>query len=199
MDPSTEITVLDMAQVLINIKYKEPVSRGRLSEELGIGEGRVRTYLGYLESGEMVQTRKRGMYLTKQGEEFLKDIEAEELVIDLQGLAVDIYNTAVLAKGCAEQVNHGLEQRDAAIKAGSSGATTLVMEKGKLFMPSYPEAVHIKPAIEIYFKKLFQLENADAIVIGSGKEYEQAKRGAIAGMLTINSRFEDVIIGLITE
>jgi len=83
-------------------------------------------------------------------------------------------------------VTYGLEQRDAAIKAGASGATTLVFSHNRLAMPGTSEDVfqNIQLIHNMLVSKLKPREN-DVIIIGSADDRLTAEFGAKAAVLVL--------------
>ena len=87
-------------------------------------------------------------------------------------------------------MKHGLEQRDAAIKIGALGATTLVFSRGKLNMPGIEEdAFKGDPRIRVELISKLQPRENDVIIIGSANDKLTAEYGAIAAALeTLKTR-----------
>ena len=81
----------------------------------------------------------------------------------------------------AHLIRSGLEQRDAAIKVGALGATTLVFSHNKLTMPGVNEDIFkgIQPVYDTLITELKPREN-DVIIIGSATEIRSAEYGAKA-------------------
>jgi hypothetical protein len=75
-------------------------------------------------------------------------------------------NFAVRIKGGASKIKSGIEQRDAAIIAGALGATTLVVDKNKLKMPSMKDESIDKSIHNLIIDELNPC-SGDAIIIGS--------------------------------
>jgi hypothetical protein len=78
-----------------------------------------------------------------------------------------------------------LEQRDAAVKAGAKGATTIIFKSGRLVIPSvsddlsrdYPKTVE-------RLVSLLQPEENDVIVVAGADSLELAEYGAAAAIWT---------------
>jgi len=183
---------LDIFRLLILLRSESPLGRKRISETLGIGEGHARTLLRFLYKGNYINIQKRGVSLTSKGSELLKEVRVQRIVIDLQGLAVDVYNVAVLVKSSRKMVKNGVEQRDESIKAGATGATTLICHQGKLMLPVYPTPQPINEKITDYFRGIFDVEDNDVIIIGSGPSFPLAERGALAAALTLLPKIQKV-------
>jgi hypothetical protein len=81
-------------------------------------------------------------------------------------------------------IGYGIEQRDAAIKAGALGATTIIYTKGKLIIPGSPEdAFRDSPEIRKMLIKKLKPKEGDSIIIGSADDEKSAKLGAKAAAL----------------
>jgi hypothetical protein len=94
-------------------------------------------------------------------------------------LTVGPHNVAVLIKNVADSVKYGLEQRDAAIRAGALGATTLIFRNDRLTMPGVSKDVfqNIQPIHDMLVAKLKPEEN-DVILIGSAYDNRTAEFAA---------------------
>jgi len=69
------------------------------------------------------------------------------------------------------KIRHGLEERDAAIKAGASGATILTVKAGKLFFPDSLSQVDPVTAEKITPKNA---EDGDVIILAYGPKKTKA-------------------------
>ena len=153
-----------------------------LSKELELGEGTTRTLLKHLKKEGLIEVSRQGITFSNQGRKLLSDLrskitEGEEVPNSL--LTVGPFNVAVLVRKAAHGVRRGLEQRDAAIKAGALGATTLIFSRNKLTMPYSEEDVFkgISSIHDMLVSKLSPREN-DVIIIGSGENKTSAEIGA---------------------
>lgn len=83
----------------------------------------------------------------------------------------------------AKDVRFGCEERDAAIKSGATGATTLICKDGSLIFPGsdYP----VEEDLSSKVRSLFTLKNDDVVVIGTGLTSEIAEVGAVTAGLAI--------------
>ena len=186
-----------VAKVLLVISSQGPVGRVNLAKALRLGEGSIRTLIRHLEKAELIETSKEGLVLTAAGKKLassLKSMISEAMEVPKSGLTVGAFNMAILVRGSAGFVRSGLEQRDAAIKVGAQGATTLIFNQGKLTMPSTNEDVFRKlPEMgDVLISQLKPQEN-DMIVIGSADDRLTAEFGAIAAALeTLKIRKSEV-------
>jgi len=165
------------------------VGRIRLSKELGLGEGTIRTFLRHASKEEIVDCSRHGIGLSERGKRLFSDLRSrisEGIEIPDSPLTVGPFNVAVLVKDMAREVRTGVEQRDTALKAGASGATTLVFSRSKLVMPTSKEDVFkgISSLHNMLVSKLDPEEN-DVIIIGCGENRRLAEQGAIMAALKL--------------
>ncbi len=168
------------------IETHGPVGRKALAEALQIGEGSTRTILDKMIREGSVENTRRGAMLTERGRKRLETSGVETRPIELEGITIGKYNCAVLVKGMAERIKLGCEQRDEAVRAGAIGATTLVVEEGKLVFPGdskFPDQESVAP-----LKRAFDLEDGDAIIVGSAFSYEVAEKGAVSAALAVGNQ-----------
>jgi len=176
-----------LVKTLRIIDAEGPVGRVKLSKTLGLSEGAIRTLIKHLENEGLIEVSRTGIVLTNLGKELssnLKSRVSEAIEIPQSSLTVGQFNMAILIKNASNAIKGGLEQRDAAIKVGALGATTLIFNRGKLNMPLVDEDVFRKvPTIrEALISKLKPQEN-DLIIIGSAKDKLTAELGAVAATL----------------
>jgi hypothetical protein len=93
---------------------------------------------------------------------------------------------AVLVRNMAHNVGRGVEQRNTAIRAGASGATTLIFSRNKLIMPSKKNhsISGISEVQDVVVSELKPKEN-DVVIFGSGKSRINAEIGAIMAALKL--------------
>jgi len=174
-------------KALEKISAEGGVGRTKLSEVLGLGGGATRTLVKHLRNEEMIEVSRSGIVLSKFGEKVFSDLKSrisEEIEIPKSPLTVGAFNVAVLIRNAAGLVQYGVEQRDAAIKIGALGATTLIYSRGKLTMPFVKEDIFIEVSRirEVLVSRLKPQEN-DIIIIGSANDKLTAELGAIAATL----------------
>lgn len=160
-----------------------PVGRKSLSMQLGIGEGSTRTILNIFSEQDIVRINKNGILLTEQGDKVKKEVFLDVRSISLGDLTIGKFDCAVRIPRAAKKVIYGCEERDTAIKAGATGATTLVCVNNTLIFPGsdYP----VQTEIENIIKKEFRMKNEDVFVIGTAGTSENAEIGAVTAALSI--------------
>jgi len=177
-------TEIHVVKALETICTKETIGRQRLSKLLELSEGATRTLLRHLKIEGLIETSRSGIALSKFGKEVLSDLKSnisDQVEIPESSLTIGPSNVSILVMNAAHLVRSGLEQRDAAIKVGALGATTLVFSHNKLTMPGVNEDAFkdIQPIYDILITKLKPREN-DVIIIASATEKRSAEFGAKA-------------------
>ena len=74
--PSPSFSVFHVMKALELTAKEGPIGRGKLSRELGIGEGVTRTLLNRLIDAGLIATSKLGCSLTKKGETIWNDFQS---------------------------------------------------------------------------------------------------------------------------
>ena len=170
-------------KALYYLDDEESIGRKKLSSLLDIGEGSTRTIISLLQSHGIISINKSGIILTSTGMDLKKKTRMDLAPISIKELTIGEYNFAARIPRLAHQVSYGCEERDAAIEAGATGATTLIYVNGKLIFPG--SEYRVDPTIEAEIKSVFNLKNEDVIVIGTGMNIQLAEVGAVVAGLKI--------------
>jgi len=187
--PSPAFTVFDVIKMLETIAESGSIGRGSLSEKLELGEGTTRTLISRLKKAQLMTSSRKGCTLTEKGTKVwsqIKTLIPIMLKIEDNELTFATFHVAMLVKNRTEKVNKGLEQRDAAVRAGASGATTLIFRDSRLILPTisddvskdYPKA----------FRQIMQLmdpKENDVVIISCGTTLKAAEYGALAASWTL--------------
>ncbi|MGB9740638.1 MAG: DUF4443 domain-containing protein [Candidatus Bathyarchaeia archaeon] len=186
--PSPTFSILHMLHAIELIAEKK-LGRGKLAESLSVGEGAARTIVDRLKSAGLIETSRGGCVLTAKGVKlwreyksiFEKKVEIEENELTLSG-----YNFAIHVKNRGNKIKSGVEQRDAAVRAGAKGATTIVFADGKLKIPSVSHnAQGDFPKVTAQIFMLFKLDENDVVIIVSAEDLRKANYGALAAAWTL--------------
>ena len=189
--PTPAYTLVHVSRALLCIGDGGPIGRIELSRKLGLGEGAARTIIRHLVKAKVVATASGGCALTPRGSALYRVLRmklSKPCTIDAGQLALDKSSVAVLVKGAGGLVKRGIEQRDAAVRAGATGACTLVVRDRKLLMPMGEQEEWTLVSNEPLFQEIqlaFAPVNNDVITIVSASTQEVAEHCAVAAALTL--------------
>lgn len=156
------------------------VGRKKLAESVGIGEGSMRRILEKFRDWNFVSIKQTGITITKAGLDFLNQIPLRLIDIQLsEASTVGEFSQGVIVYGVASKIVNGMEQRDAGIKAGASGCTTLVIRDGKLMIPPDWNLDEKSPEIAYKIRKDTAMTEDDTIIVGSGSSKIVATEAAL--------------------
>ena len=123
----------------------------------------------------LIKSTKSGYRLTEKGMTILSGLVSSipaETSIPKSSVAVGKFNYVVLLKqyGFAA-IRSGIEQRDAPIKMGASGATTLLFKENKFVIPGTNyNSLTKEPHIAKILIENLKPEDGDVIIIGAAVE-----------------------------
>ncbi|MDE1727560.1 MAG: DUF4443 domain-containing protein [Thaumarchaeota archaeon] len=163
------------------------ISRSIMMQELGLGEGSIKTLVKHLKMHGLVENSNAGMWLTNKGEALYTKLHIlipRETDITKCSVALGKFNHVVLLKSMAHNIKSGIEQRDAAIKAGAVGATTLICKNERLVLPGTDENLmrNDQKIHSLIMEKLSPEQN-DVIIIGSSQNKKIAEMAAKSAAL----------------
>jgi len=177
---------------LLWINKYNVIGRYRLRKLLDLPEGVTRGLLKKLSNEGLIKVEgRKGFSLTQKGceklKQKLKEFNIEDIKeLDVGSLKISGESIVIHLRNLECNVGSGLEQRDAAIKAGADGATTLIFKEEKLLLP-FSGQLKVLPndALQM-FKEKFNLKEGDVLIIGFAKEKARALEGAfMASLLTL--------------
>ena len=158
------------------LRFNKNIGRQELARELELGEGTVRTILETLKSKKLLDSAKKGHFLSKKGDEALSRIYDSISMpknITIQNLYPNFKKIGVLVKN-PSNLKELYKLRDIAVKNGADGAIILRFDK-RIYAP---ESDYEQDYREL--EKHFALRNNDALVIAFSGKNRHAENGALA-------------------
>jgi len=186
--PKPGFEVTDVIKLFFVLGEGAPKGRKNLSKELQLGEGSVRTLLNRLQESGLVKMERNGCRLTESGASLYRELAkmiTQPKPVDAGSFSQGAWNYAILIRGSAMKIKSGLEQRDAAVRAGANGATTLLYVASRFSLPSVDMDVE-KTYPSSFWKTLRGLLNpkdGDSIIIVGAGSAKAAERGALTAAL----------------
>lgn len=161
---------------------ERPLGRNRLIQELGLGEASVRTLLDTLEDAGFVEPSTKGHVLTTDGADVVQALLhkiSRPVRLDSTDLTVADCDVAIRIRGAAADIGAGIEQRDAGIKAGARGVTTLVYTDEAFRIVGEPADVSEQVA------NAFDVQDGDVVLIGTADDTVTAEIGVLSASFTV--------------
>jgi hypothetical protein len=171
-----------------------PIGRYQLGSNLELGGGSIRSLIRFLRKRGLIEAvHRQGHQLSSQGKrhcETLKQVLIKLVELPQSSYTIDIYNYGCHLHQLAHLITDGIEQRDAAMRAGASGATTFIQD---------PDSDTIIMAKDHRIKKddlaiildYFDVDTGDVIIIGSGSSKICARLGTFAAIFTLLIRYAE--------
>ena len=171
------------------VRLNKNIGRKELSKELGLGEGTVRTILNILKSKKLLDSTKKGHFLSNKGiatlNSILECISAPKSV-SIHNLYPSLKKVAVVIKNI-KSLNNLYKLRDLAVKNGADGAIILKFE-GRLYAPE-SDYEHNYQDLEKYF----ELINNDVVAVAFSDNVKNAENGAFAIAIKLCSNLKKFI------
>ena len=139
-----------------------------VAELVGVGEGSMRRILEKFRDWNFVSIKQTGISITKAGLNFLDQLPIRLIDVDLGDSVKGDFSQGVIVYGVSSKIVNGMQQRDAGIKAGAEGCTTLVIREGKLMIPPDWNMDEQTPELAYKIRKDSGITPDDAIIVGSG-------------------------------
>ncbi|MCL2148085.1 MAG: hypothetical protein FWH47_01935 [Methanomassiliicoccaceae archaeon] len=121
--------------MLAKLDKERPISRLRLAEEIGVGEGSIRKMISIMKEWGAVTVVQTGITVSERGCGLLRRIPIDIVDTERSEYVIGAYQQGVLARGTADKITNGAYQRDKGIATGASGASVFVIRDGALIMP----------------------------------------------------------------
>ena len=147
------------------------VSRETLCEDLGLGEGTIKTLLRHLRMQNLIESTNAGTKMTKKGNSFFSELLSSipsETSLSKCAITLGKFNYAVPVKQMSSMIKDGIAQRDAAIRMGAFGATTLLFKDNKFLIPQTDfDSLKDEHQLSEQMIKNLHPQDGDVIIIGT--------------------------------
>lgn len=180
-------TKLDVLRCFL--RCNKNIGRQELARELELGEGTIRTILDLLKSKTLLDSTKKGHFLSKKGNETLHQIFEQITLpkpITMQGIYPQLKKICVLLRNAAN-LKELYKLRDIAVKNRADGAIILRFDN-KLYAPEsdykldYGELEHS-----------FDFKKDDVLIITFSSDKRYAENGALAIAVELNGYLKEFI------
>jgi DNA-binding MarR family transcriptional regulator len=188
--PRASFAEVHVLKAILELGRSGTIGRGKLGSILNIGQGEVRTLIKRLKDNGLIRIEASGCTLTEKGKREFGGISKTLpwlSQVNARALGIGKSSYAVVIRGKADRVKKGIEQRDAAIKAGASGALTVIYSGGKFKIPDEGTDCEVKGPSEPWtsLRREAEPKNGDVLIISAGDKPSSAEYGALAAALTL--------------
>lgn len=178
--------------VLWLLRTEDEIGRYRLAMMLGVAQGIARGILARMKRDGLIVVRRRaGARASPKGLRRLVVLmrsDRLELVKRSDQELLGLGSKCVLfhVRGRSRQLGQGIEQRDAAIKAGATGAVTFLFDGKTLRFPGVAESLSKRnPAAFEQLKSQVRMKKGDVVLIAFAGTWWDAARGGFAAVRTL--------------
>jgi hypothetical protein len=187
--PRAVFSEVHVLRAMLAIGAGGAVGRGKLGSLVGLGQGEVRTLIKRMKGKELIVIEPEGCKLSRRGErEFhkLKEKIPWSSSVSAKSLGIGDSCSAALVRGAAVNARKGIEQRDAAIRVGATGAFTAVFTRGRFTLPGEGTDCERDGPRGLWSaaRSAGPLEG-DALIVVGADSVETAELGTLAAALTL--------------
>jgi hypothetical protein len=171
---------------------EKEIGRYRLAKMLGAPQGIVRGVLARMKRNGLITVRHRAgtgasakglRELTAQMKrEHLKSVRRSDQELLGLGSRTVLFHLA----GRSRRLGQGVEQRDAAVKAGATGSVTFLFDGKTLRFPGVAESLSRRnPAAFEHLRNQVKMKKGDVVLIAFAGTWWDAARGGFAAVRTL--------------
>ncbi|MBI2657770.1 hypothetical protein HYX08_03695 [Candidatus Woesearchaeota archaeon] len=174
------------------LRLNKNIGRQELARSLELGEGTSRTMLEILKSKKLLDSAKKGHFLSKKGSDELAKLQSCISMpkrISLNSIYPGLKKVGVVIRG-ASGLGKLYRLRDIAVKNGAEGAIILKFEE-KLYAP---ESDYMQDYREL--ELLFDLRKNDTVAIAFSGSGKNAETGALAIAMELSDVLKKFVEGL---
>jgi Mn-dependent DtxR family transcriptional regulator len=178
--------------ILWLLRTEDEIGRYRLAKMLGVAQGIARGMLARMKRDGLIIVRRRaGARASPKGlRELAALMRRDHLKLvkrsDQEVLGLGSRSVLFHVAGRSHQLGQGIEQRDAAIKAGATGAVTFLFDGKTLKFPGVAESLSKRnPAAFEQLKNQLRMKKGDVVLIAFAGTWWDAARGGFAAARTL--------------
>ena len=187
--PRAVFTQVDVLKAIVAVGTAGSIGRGKLGTSTGLGQGEVRTLIKRLRDSGLITIESNGCSLSARGRreyERIASLLPWSSRVEASRLNIGSVCWAVVVAGSAGKVRFGLEQRDAAIRAGAEGAFTAVFRGGRFLVPGEGTDCEGEGPSEPWTNiRKARIQETDVVIVTGSQNASVSENGALAAFLTL--------------
>lgn len=186
--PRASFSAYDVLKSIVVIGENGRLGRTKLASTMELGVGEVRTMIKRLKDSGLIRVSSNGCELTDVGQKnysAVKKVVYWRSEVQAQSLGIGKYCWAFIIRGKSHSVKLGIEQRDAAIKAGASGVLTIMFSKDQFLIPvEGTNCEPTKPSEPWMTIRKSSPQDGDVVIISGASDSQQAEKGGWSAAMT---------------
>ncbi len=166
----------DVLRCFLHVEDKK--SRQALVDEIGVGEGSVRTILDILKEKKLIESTRQGHSYTNNGKKILGIIRKEMQVSKEEpkmGIFLSLKKFAVLYSN-SKKKEMTIKERDTGVKNGAEIVLFFNFKNSRLAMPTDEDSGYKFESLE----KLFSFKEGDILLITMANDKRSAENSCFA-------------------
>ena len=168
------------------------IGRYRIAKMLDVSQGVARGLLARMKREGLITVHHSGAGVSKKGinvftrlmtQNHLRHVER----LDEHVLGLGQEGVVFQVEERSEKIGRGIEQRDAAVRAGATGTVTFVFDGRSLVFPGTREPLKKRsPMAFDCLKSRLEMRRGDAVLISFSNSWWEAARGGFAAVKTLS-------------
>lgn len=187
--PKAGFSQAHVIKAIMEIGESGKVGRTKLATLLDLGQGEIRTLIKRLREGDLITVESNGCELTDAGRRTFRElVKSVPWRGKVNGVSLGIGRQcwAIVLRGKNSKVKKGIEQRDAAIKSGASGALTVVYSNHRFIIPDDGTDCEESGSSEPWFTiRNSDPREGDLIIVSGADSHLVAEYGGWSAALTL--------------
>ncbi len=180
--PASRYSDAYLFMVLDSLHRNGCMSRKALVDDIGLGEGSVRSMLNVLKSWRWIEVNRAGSTLTEFGKASFEGFGIRYVDFCDRKYVLGGCQQAVIVAGAASKVTNGMAQRDLAVMNGAIGASVFVMRDGKILFPTIWDMDEGDPEAAGRIRATGLKEGDALVVVGSDDPLRSKAAAAAVGL-----------------
>ncbi len=179
--PDSRFTDADAFDILWTLRSGKRIGRGRIAQQVGLGEGSARNLIDTMSSIGLLNVAQTGVTITKYGSSLVDILGIRPVDMDTDRYVLGECTSDAVVCGRAGNVTDGKAQRNEAIRLGGEGCTTWIMRNGEIYMAPDWDVDSVDPVFGISIQRHTGMSDGDALVF-AGADTPRAARTAAIGV-----------------
>jgi hypothetical protein len=177
---------------LYRIDENVRISRAKLSTHIGLGGGAIKSLISKLQELNLLNTSKAGNVLSDKGQKIVRGLKMVVPVVSevtVQCISTGKKNVAAVLRGIDMKSLNPITIRDDVVRAGGSGATTLIFDGKSIRVPDVYDDLASVSNFDVKALSRLNLRRGDIILVVGGDSLKIASIACATAIVRFLSSF----------